>query len=196
MRRSKTENIPDDVYIQFVRSLFDNARMLVIGGACFGVLGFMMYVRTYDPLYLAFSAVILALALWRYFGILSFHRAGSVLASVEEARRWEKNYILKGGAQGLALGALCFFSIYVRPDPFAELASMSMILASFVTVVGRNYGSPSMVRIFSVTFIGPAALGLILRLDLPSVALGLMIIPTTFITINLADHVRNVLFSA
>jgi len=196
MGKTKTENIPADVYIQFVRSLFDNAHMLVIGGACYWILGFMIYLRTHNPLFIGFSFVLLSVSLFRYFGIRSFRKAGGTIATVEEAQQWERNYILKGSLQGLGLGSLCFISIYVYPDPFAELAAMSLTLATLVTVVGRNYGSPRMVRIFSVTFIGPAALALLLRMDAPSVVLGLMIIPMTFITINSADHVRNVLFSA
>ena len=196
MGRTKTENIPADVYIQFVRSLFDNAHMLVIGGVCYWILGFMIYLRTNNPLFLGFSFSLLSISLFRYFGIRSFRKAGGVIANVEEARRWERTYILKGSLQGLGLGALCFISIYVYPDPFAELAATSLAIATLVTVVGRNYGSPLMVRIFSVTFIGPAALALLLRMDLPSVVLGLMIIPLTFVTINSADHVRDVLFSA
>ncbi|MER9302744.1 EAL domain-containing protein [Mesorhizobium sp. M0293] len=196
MGRTKTENIPADVYIQFVRSLFDNAHMLVIGGVCYWILGFMIYLRTHNPLFLAFSFALLSICLFRYFGIRRFRKAGGVIADVQEAQRWERNYILKGSLQGLGLGALCFISIYVYPDPFAELAATSLAIATLVTVVGRNYGSPLMVRIFSVTFIGPAALALLLRMDVPSVVLGLMIIPLTFVTINSADHVRDVLFSA
>lgn len=196
MGKTKTESIPADVYIQFVRSLFDNAHMLVIGGACYWILGFMIYLRTQNPLFLAFSFILLPISLLRYFGIRSFLKTGGVIADVEHAHRLERSYILKGCLQGLGLGALCFVSIYVYPDPFAELAAMSLTLATLVTVVARNYGSPRMVRIFSVTFIGPAALALLLRLDAPSVVLGLMIFPMTFITINSADHVRNVLFSA
>ncbi|MBZ9898385.1 EAL domain-containing protein [Mesorhizobium sp. BR1-1-6] len=196
MGRTKTENIPSDVYIQFVRSLFDNAHMLVIGGVCYWILGLMIYLRTNNPLFLAFSFVLLSICLYRYFGIRAFRKAGGVIADVQEAHRWERNYILKGSVQGLTLGALCFISIYVYPDPFAELAATSLAIATLVTVVGRNYGSPIMVRVFSVTFIGPAALALLLRMDVPSVILGLMIIPLTFVTINSADHVRDVLFSA
>ncbi|RWL99042.1 MAG: EAL domain-containing protein [Mesorhizobium sp.] len=196
MGRTKTESIPADVYIQFVRSLFDNAHMLLIGGACYWILGFMIYLRTHNPLFLTFSFALLSVSLIRYFGIRSFLRTGGVIADVEHAQRLERSYILKGCLQGLGLGALCFVSIYVYPDPFAELAAMSLTLATLVTVVARNYGSPRMVRIFSVTFIGPAALALLLRMDAPSVVLGLMIIPMTFITITGADHVRNVLFSA
>ncbi|TGP24059.1 MULTISPECIES: EAL domain-containing protein [unclassified Mesorhizobium] len=196
MGKTKTESIPADVYIQFVRSLFDNAHMLLIGGACYWILGLMIYLRTHDPLFLAFSFALLSVSLIRYFGIRDFLKTGGVIADVEHAQRLERSYILKGCLQGLGLGALCFVSIYVYPDPFAELAAMSLTLATLVTVVARNYGSPRMVRIFSVTFIGPAALALLLRMDAPSVVLGLMIIPMTFITITGADHVRNVLFSA
>ncbi|RRI01103.1 EAL domain-containing protein [Mesorhizobium tamadayense] len=196
MGRTKTESIPADVYIQFVRSLFDNAHMLLIGGACYSILGVMIYLRTRNPLFLAFSFALLSVSLIRYFGIRGFLKTGGVIADVEHAQRLERSYILKGCLQGLGLGSLCFVSIYVYPDPFAELAAMSLTLATLVTVVARNYGSPRMVRIFSVTFIGPAALALLLRMDAPSVVLGLMIIPMTFITITGADHVRNVLFSA
>ena len=86
MARSKTENIPADVYIQFVRSLFDNAHMLLIGGACYCILGLMIFLRTQNPIYLVFSFVLLSISFWRYSGIRSFHRTGTVLTTVEEAQ--------------------------------------------------------------------------------------------------------------
>ena len=196
MGRTKTENIPADVYIQFVRALSDNAYMLVVGGVCYWILGLMIYLRTQDPLYLGFAFLLLSVSLWRYFSIRSFLRGGGTIPTVEKAEAWERSYIFKGSAQGLALGSLCFVSIYLRPDDFAELASVSLALTTLLTVVGRSYGSRRMVQIFSVTLIGPAALALCLRLDLPDFVLGLMIIPTTIVTISSADHVRNVLFSA
>ncbi|THF59052.1 putative bifunctional diguanylate cyclase/phosphodiesterase [Ollibium composti] len=196
MGKTKTENIPADVYIQFVRSLFDNAHMILIGAVCYWILGFMMYMRTDNPVFIAFSFLLLFVNIFRYLGIRSFHKAGGTIADVEEARRWERHYIFRGSLQGLGLGALCFVSIYIYPDPYAELAAMSLTLGSLVTVVGRNYGSTRMVVFLSMAVIGPASLALLLRLDLPSVALGLMIFPMTFIIIGSADHVRDVLFSA
>ncbi|MER8656590.1 EAL domain-containing protein [Mesorhizobium sp. M0847] len=196
MDRAKTEDIPADVYIQFVRALSDNAYMLVVGGVCYWILGLTIYLRTHDPLYLGFAFLLLSISLWRYFSIRSFHRGGSPITTVEKAEAWERGYILKGSAQGLALGSLCFVSIYLRPDDFAEVASVSLALTTLLTVVGRSYGSRRMVQIFSVTLIGPAALALFLRMGVPDFVLGLMIIPTTIVTISSADHVRNVLFSA
>jgi len=196
MSRTKTEDIPADVYIQFVRSLFDKAHILVIGGVCYWILGYMIYLRTQDPLFLAFSFVLLAVNLWRYFSIRSFHKSGGIIANVAEAEALESSYILKGSVQGLALGSFCFAAIYLEAGHFAELATVSLVLTTLITVVGRSYGSRRMVQIFSLTFIGPPALALLLRMDVSEFVLGLMIIPTTFVTINSADHVRNVLFSA
>ncbi|TIU66636.1 MAG: EAL domain-containing protein, partial [Mesorhizobium sp.] len=124
------------------------------------------------------------------------HRSGGEIRDAADATRWEREYILKGSLQGLLLGLFCFISIYVYSDSYAEIGALAITLGSLVTVVGRNYGSPRMVMIFAVTFVGPIAAALILRVDIPYVVLGLLIIPFMFIIKGSADHVRNVLFSA
>jgi diguanylate cyclase (GGDEF)-like protein len=195
MSNEKKSGIPADVYVQFVRSLFDNHHMLLIGTACHVIAAALVYVSGGDPVYAVLSAMLLAVGAWRYAGMLRFHRSGGV-TGVESAHRWENEYILKGSIQGLALGAFCFVAIYLRPDSFGEVAAISVTLGSIVTVVGRNYGSPRMVLIFAVTFVGPIALGLILRFNLEYVVLGLLIVPFMFVIKSSADNVRNVLFSA
>ncbi|TIX09892.1 MAG: diguanylate phosphodiesterase, partial [Mesorhizobium sp.] len=130
------------------------------------------------------------------FSLRRFHRSGGEIRDAADATRWEREYILKGSLQGLLLGLFCFISIYVYSDSYAEIGALAITLGSLVTVVGRNYGSPRMVMIFAVTFVGPIAAALILRVDIPYVVLGLLIIPFMFIIKGSADHVRNVLFSA
>lgn len=196
MGRTKTDNIPVDVYIQFVRSLFDNAHMLVIGASCHAVVSLMVYWRNGQPVFLALAGALLGVGVWRYFSLRRFHRSGGEIRDAADATKWEREYILKGSLQGLLLGIFCFISIYVYSDSYAEIGALSVTLASLVTVVGRNYGSPRMVMIFAVTFVGPIAAALILRVDIPYVVLGLLIIPFMFIIKGSADHVRNVLFSA
>jgi len=192
----KQEEVPDEVYIQFVRSLFDNAHVLLIGGACYGIVALMVYTRTFQPVFLLFGLILLLVNVWRYLGIRAFHKAGAILRDVEHAREWERHYIVRGSAQGLALGAFCFVSIYLFADPYAELASLSMTVGSLITVCSRNYGSPKMVLILSTTFIGPPAIALIMRGELAYAVLGMMIVPMMVITIGSARYVRTVLFSA
>ena len=195
MASGRNSGIPADVYVQFVRSLFDKHHMLLIGTACHVIAALLVYARGGDAIYFGHAAVLLVVGAWRYAGMLRFHRSGGI-PDAESARRWENEYIFKGSIQGLALGAFCFTTIYLRPDGFGEVAAISVTLGSIVTVVGRNYGSPRMVLIFAVTFVGPIALGLMLRMDVTHFVLGLLIVPFMLIIRASADNVRNVLFSA
>ena len=192
----RQEQVPDDVYIQFVRSLFDNARILLIGGACYALIATMVYFETGNALYIGFACLLLAVNVWRYSGIRGFHAAGGIIKSREHAERWEHAYIIRGLAQGVSLGVFSFVSIYLFPNPYSEVASVALAVSTLLTVVSRNYGSARMVRIFSVLLIGPIALALILRMTPANIALGLLVFPLTYITINSTAHLRNVLFAA
>ncbi len=195
MSNEKNSSIPADVYVQFVRSLFDNHHVLLIGTACHAIAATLVYSHGGDPIYLVLAGLLLAVGAWRYAGMVGFHK-GPGITDERSARRWENEYIFKGSVQGLALGTFCFTAIYLRPDSFGEVAAISVTLGSIVTVVGRNYGSSRMVSIFAATFVGPIALGLMLRLDYIHVLLGLLIIPFMVVIKSSADNVRNVLFSA
>ncbi|HHZ08047.1 MAG TPA: EAL domain-containing protein [Rhizobiales bacterium] len=194
MGKKTDSRIPDDVYIQFVRSLFDNAPMLLVGAACHSIIAYMVYWEGGNPIFLVTAAILLAIGIWRYSDLRRFARSGG-LTDAASAWAWERSYLVKGSIQGFALGSFCFIAIG-DPDPYAAIGAISVTLGSIVTVVGRNYGSPRMVAIFATTFVAPIAAGLILRLDLPHVVLGLLIIPFFFIIKASADNVRSVLFSA
>jgi len=195
MASRKLKDIPADVYVQFVRSLFDNYRTLLVGGACHSIVAFMIYWRGGDTTYIGWSVLFLCLGIWRYLSLRHFHKSGAVVDE-NTARRWEISYLVGGSVQGLALGTFCFATIYAGNDPYAEFAALAITFGSIVTVVGRNYGSPVMVTIFATTFVGPIALALMMRLDVPHVVLGLMIVPFWFIIKSSAANVRQVLFSA
>jgi diguanylate cyclase (GGDEF)-like protein len=195
MAKTKSEPVPVDVYIQFVRSLFDNERMVLIGATLHTVVASMAYWKTGHTVYAIIAGLLFVIGLWRYAAMRQFLKSGEI-TTAEAAAEWELDYILKGSVQGLALGSFCFISTYLVPDAFAEIGAISVTLGSIVTVAGRNYGSPRMVSIFAITFVGPIALGLIMRGDLPDVVLGLLIVPFYFIIKSTADRVRDVLFSA
>lgn len=188
-------DVPDDVYVQFVASLFANAHILLIGGATYFLVAVMVYLQT-SVLPFLLMAPILALAnLWRYLGIRAFQKLDGPL-NLQDAQKWEQDYILRGIGQGLAVSFFGFLAIYLYPSPFAEIAAVSMAIASLVTVATRNYGSKRMVRILSFSFIGPAAIAFLLRGDIAYALLGFMILPMLFITISTAGSVRRVLFDA
>jgi diguanylate cyclase (GGDEF)-like protein len=189
-------DIPEDVYVQFVRSLFDNRYMLVVGAVCHASVALLSFWRSgEEPIYAVMAVVLLAVGLWRFADLARFRRIQPELDR-KSAEKWERSYLIKGSIQGCLLGTFCFISIYLRPNAFAEMGALAVTLGSIVTVVGRNYGSPRMVGIFATTFVGPIAIGLILRFELAYVVLGLLIVPFFFIIKSSADNVRQVLFSA
>jgi diguanylate cyclase (GGDEF)-like protein len=195
MKRTKPGNIPADVYIQFVRSLFNSVHTVVVGASIHALLAFTAYWETGSRIYIWLAGLLFAAGLWRYAGMLRF-RKDLIIASREEAWKWERNYILRGSVQALLVGTFGFVALKIAPSEFAEVAAACVIFGSIVTVAGRNYGSPRMVAIFSAAFLVPFATGFFIRGNFAYVLLGLMAVPCFFIVKSTADQIREVLFSA
>lgn len=195
MSRSKPASIPADVYIQFVRSLFNSVHTVLVGALLHGTIGLLVYWQDRKPIYLVLALMLLIVGIWRYLGMLKFTKSGGI-TNRAEAKAWEDSYIFRGTIQALTIGAFCFMSTCVVSDPFAEFAANCVALGSLVTVAGRNYGSSRMVTVFGAAFLGPLGLGLVLRGDIPNVVLGTVIFIFYFIVRSTANQVREVLFSA
>ncbi len=195
MQHSKNEDIAGDVYAGFVRSLFNDPGILLIGALCHGLIGLLVYFTSKEPAYLFLAATMLAAGLYRYYGIRKGQRIGD-FSTAEQAKKWERYYLVGGVLQAFFMGLFCFFTIYLRPDAFGESAAIAVIMGSTVTIVGRNYGSKIMVSVQAITVVLPIAVGLMLKGDISNFVLGLYVVPFIFIITRMASHVRTVLFNA
>jgi diguanylate cyclase (GGDEF)-like protein len=192
--RRKNE-IPVDVYIPFVETLFRDGLTLTIGFAAQTLLVILVYWKTADPLYLLLAFGMIAVAIMRMRNIRKYRNAPPP-KDRQEARHRENDYILYGSMHGFMLGTFCFLGIYLAHDNFAEIASVAVTLASATSIAGRNYGSPRMVMIFILALTWPISLGFILRGDPYHIILGLLSAPFLFAIKRFADTVRDVLFTA
>ena len=188
-------NIPADIYIPFVETLFRDGRTLTIGVAAQILLTVLVYWKTSEPLYLGIAVALVIAGIMRLINFRRFHNAPDI-ESRDIAARWENEYIVFACLHTLSLGSFCFVAIYWTNDAFAEIASVSVTLASATAIAGRNYGSPRMVMILILTLLGPIAAGFVLRGDLYHLVLGLLIIPLLYAIRAYAATVRNVLLSA
>lgn len=195
MQENKAAEIGEDVYAGFVRSLFNDPGILLIGAFCHGLIGILVYFTSGHPAYLALAALMLGAGLYRYYGICKGLRIGS-FETYEQAKKWERYYLVGGTIQAFFMGLFCFTSIYLIPDVFGESAAIAVIMGSTVTIVGRNYGSKTMVAVQAFTVVLPIAVGLMLKGHLGDFILGLYIVPFIFIITRMASHVRTVLFNA
>ncbi|PAQ01745.1 EAL domain-containing protein [Mesorhizobium mediterraneum] len=195
MNLRRKNEIPVDVYIPFVETLFRDGFTLSIGLVAQTLLVILVYWKTMDVTYLLVAAGLIIVGTLRLRNIKKYLRRPSP-TTWEEARARENDYIIYGSMHGFMLGAFCFVGIYLAHDSYAEIAAVCVTLASVTSIAGRNYGSPRMVMIFIMTTTWPISLGFILRGDVYHVILGLMSAPFLFAIKRFADIVREVLFTA
>ena len=195
MKKSKANDIPVDIYVRFVRSLFNDSIILVVGALLHCLMALLVYQRNQEPIYLLLALLMCGAGLYRYYGIRKYEKA-DLITDYASAVKAEHYYLVGGTIQGFFLGMFSFVAIYWTPDKFGEIAAGLVAMGSTVTIVGRNYGSKTMVAILTITVVLPIAVGLILKGDLGHTVVGLYIIPFMLIITKMASHVRTVLFTA
>ena len=192
---SAANRIPDDIYIGFVRSLFRDAHILLIGAACHGTMAALVYRSSGNAIYLALAFLLVAAGLYRYHTTRRA-RGGAAITDIDSAYAWERTYLIGGTIQGLTAGLFSFTAIYLAPDTFGEVATVAVIIGSAVTIVGRNYGSRGMVLTLSLCVIVPICMAWMLKGDINYFVLGLFLVPFIFAMVQMAANVRTVLFTA
>lgn len=195
MPKRKNEELPLDIYISFVQTLFRDSVTLAVGIVAQALLAGLVFVKTLDPIYLVISVsfiVVGALRLYR----MDQYRNAPLPTTREQARRMENVYIFWGTLHASVLGLFCFAGIYWAYDQFAEIAAVCVTLASATSIAGRNYGSPRLVMFQIVAATWPISLGFLLRGDVFHLILGLLSVPFFYAIRKFADIVREVLFTA
>jgi diguanylate cyclase (GGDEF)-like protein len=195
MPTKKNNELPLDIYIPFVQTLFRDSVTLAVGVVAQSLLAALVYLKTGIQIYLAISLCIVAVGALRLI-IMNRVRSAPAPTNRVEARRLEDVYILWGTLHASTLGLFCFAGIYLAYDQFAEIAAVCVTLASVTSIAGRNYGSPRLVMFQIVAATWPISLGLMLRGDAYHVILGLLSVPFFYAIRKFAKIVRDVLFAA
>ncbi|MCL7996651.1 EAL domain-containing protein [Brucella sp. 21LCYQ03] len=196
MWRSLQPEIPADVRLSFLRSLYGNRTTLWFGLLAHVVACVVIYVKTADWSFLGFAGFFTVVAFGRLYDMHKFDQAKLGNLSHADLDKWEARYLVGASLVCLTLGMLCFFSSYVLRDSFAELASLTILLASVVSIVGRNYASAKAVVLMSVCTLLPVLAGLILAGTPFHVVIGLLLIPYFLSNIQMANGLREFLFAA
>jgi len=193
MTQRKTD-IAAEVYVEFARSLAKDASTVLLGVLLHAAVAMLVWASTGNVTYVYLAVAMLVVGGIRF--VLTARVDIAAINDVESARRYEREYLAIGALYGALLGLFCFLSIYAYPNGYAEIASVSVAMGSTISIVGRNYGSKRLVSTLATMIVGPLALGLFMRADFHSVALGLFLLPFLFVIDKMAAHVRHVLDSA
>ncbi|MDO9415234.1 putative bifunctional diguanylate cyclase/phosphodiesterase [Pararhizobium sp.] len=186
--------LPTDVYLSFVSSLYHNRKTLLIGVLAHVVTFLLVWTKTADGLYLLCAGFVVLTWVIRLADMRRFDRQDFDGASLSDIKRWEDRYIARGLLVTLTCGSACGYAILVSQDAFAELALISVTLGSMMSVVGRNYGSPKAVWAMTLSACGPIVLGLLGLWDMYMAILAFLILPLAATTWIMAKGVREFLY--
>ena len=195
MNRFKAKELPDDIYIPFVETLFRDGFTLALGIVLQCVLISLVYAKTGNPAYLVVVVWLLGLGVTRLIDMRRIN-AAPPCTTTAEARKLENRYTVFSALHGGALGIFSLIALSSAENSFAELAGLAVPLATATAISGRNYGSPRMVYILIIVISLPMALGLILRGEFYHIVLGFLTVPFLFAIHRYAENVRDVLFTA
>ncbi|SIR01009.1 diguanylate cyclase/phosphodiesterase [Rhizobium sp. RU20A] len=194
MIRPRHKPLPKGVYHSFVRSLYENRATLLIGMISHAVTFLLVYTRVNDPFFLIATFAVIAIFLVRMVDMRGFDRIDLSGADDVTLRLWEDRYLLGGLCVTMTCGVACAYAVVVTHDAFAELACISVTVASMISIVGRNYGSSRAVAILTAGACGPIFFGLLSLGDFYMSVLAALMIPLVITTWQMAKGVREFLY--
>lgn len=188
------EQIPADVYLSFVRSLYGNRMTMRVGMIAHVGTAVLIFWKVGDPVYLGFAGAIFCLWIVRSLLMNRFDKVSFDVDDRDTIAKWETRYMIGVGLLAAIIGVMTGYSFLIARDTFACLASLSLNMGSMVSVVGRNYGSKANVDIISVASSLPVMISLFLVGNVYMAVLGLLIIPLIITTRSMANGVREFLY--
>jgi len=192
--RMRDQNVPTDVYLSFVSSLFDN-RFTLFTGMVVHILTFVtVYVQTGASFYLALCGCFVLIFAFRLHSFFLFDREDKASLTREQIAAWERRYVLGGASTMAILGIGSGYAMLAFKDTFAELACISVAMATMVSIVGRNYGSRLAVDLQTLACCAPMVIGSLLAQDIFKALLSLMLVPFWLTTRAMANGVREFLY--
>jgi diguanylate cyclase (GGDEF)-like protein len=195
MHNSSSAGLTNEIYIPFVESLYANRSVVVFGFIAQAIFGIAIAESTGDDIFYVFSALFLVSGICRLIDSYLFERAKSERQSARMSRHWEMRYSVGTNIVGLQLGTLCYLSI-LSGDSFAEFASMTLVMATMVTIVGKNFASKRIVYLFSLFALAPIFTALV-QVGGWKYNVGAMLLVPFFLIVNsMARYVREFLKEA
>ncbi|MGV8936445.1 MAG: putative bifunctional diguanylate cyclase/phosphodiesterase [Allorhizobium sp.] len=194
MMARKANSVPTDVYLSFTSSLFGNRQTLFTGMVVHILVYLTVFAKTGSVFYVYLSAVFVGVCAYRIYWFMRFDRADKASLDHDQIAVWERIYLYGGVSTTTILGIGSGYAIYMLQDPFAELVCIAVTMASMVSVVGRNFGSPKAVNLQTITASLPIIVGCLLLRDFYMVILSVMLVPFVLTTRKMANGVREFLY--
>jgi len=145
LRRRDRPDVPAEIYISIVDSLYSDTRSLFMGAIAVSLAILVTAVKVEEPLLYFCAAAVSAVAFARAIGVRAYHRQRPGMKTAQDAGRWELQYAIGTSALIALLGIWCVVAFGKTTDPFVQLVSITSTVAYLIGVTGRNFGSSRLV---------------------------------------------------
>jgi diguanylate cyclase (GGDEF)-like protein/PAS domain S-box-containing protein len=172
--RVKPKNeLPREVYLSLVDSLFGHFAAMLAGAICVTVAATLTAWKTQDPWLWACAAIVLAIGIARAIQMRRYEQDKP--QTIAAAKRWEFHYAIGAVAYCGMLGIWCLIGIGLNDDQTVHLLCAIVTVANVVAGTSRVSGQPYIVLSTLLAACAPLALGLVLQNNPYYAAIGILI---------------------
>ena len=199
MWRPRTQakpELPSEIYISLVGSLFTDPRTLLVGAIGTISAAVITALKSGDLLLWLCTIALIATAVMRATDMRIFGRQGQVSSDAKVIRKWELRYVTGSCIYVTLLGTWCLITFVKSPDPEIQLLSFSMTLVNMIGVAGRNFSSNFLVNA-QLVGMGVPLLSALLMTGRPYYAIYACILPPFFWSFKkISDRLRQIFLDA
>jgi len=141
------QDVPTDVYISIVDSLYGDSRSFVSGSVAVVLAAMLTGWKTHEPWLYVCAFALAVVACLRILLVDTYRRRNTRPQNADEARYWEIIYSIGVSAHVGLLGVWCILAFGLTNDPLTQLVAVTGTVANLIGVVGRNFGSGRLVLI-------------------------------------------------
>jgi len=190
------QELPSEVYISLVGSLFTDPRNLLVGAIGTFIAALITAVKSGEPLLWVCTIALVLTACMRATDMHIFGRQDRLSNDPKVIRKWELRYVIGSCIYVALLGTWCLIAFVKSSDPEIQLLSFSVTLANMIGVAGRNFGSNLLVTAQLVGMGLPLLLALLMS-GRPYYAIYACILPPFFWSFKkISDRLRQIFLDA
>jgi diguanylate cyclase (GGDEF)-like protein len=195
INKNSQPELPSDVRIPFIQSLYDKRGVIVFGMITQMVFACTVAYETGQFFFYWLAAAFGAVGGLRLADMLLYDRAARLPGFFSQIRRWETRYTV-GGTLVCVLTGSFYLAAVVIEDNFAEQLGLALAIGSMVSVVGRNFASKRLVALMTFGAVTPVFAGLLYAGNLSHLIVGVLLAPFFLSITSMATGLRKFLLQA
>ncbi len=194
--KSPGRELPADIYLPLVDSLYDDTRSLFVGSIATVVAVLLSAWKAGEPLVLICAIAMILVASARLLAMRAYWRRNPKPTTVAAARQWEIRYTIGAAVYVSLLGAWCVIAFSRTDDGFIQQISLVVTIAYLIGVSGRNFGNERLVLTLILCASIPITLALLLSRDAYEIAMAAILVPFFMAFKFISDRLRKTLLDA